>query len=99
LRWLWKDAKLPWVFNLGTQERYWRGRASYDAIATALANMPTQADVEAIRSIAMPRIGAGYGGLSWRKVRGVIETAFAGWSGVLYVYEEYVPEQGTPKSV
>jgi O-acetyl-ADP-ribose deacetylase (regulator of RNase III) len=90
--WLWKDDRSPWVFNLGTQEQYWRGRASYDAIATALANMRAQADAEGIYVIAMPRIGAGYGGLSWRKVRGIIEVAFADWARSLYVYEEYVPE-------
>src|SRR5262249_14757624 len=28
--WLWKDEKRPCVFNLGTQETYWRGRASYE---------------------------------------------------------------------
>ena len=56
--------------------------------------MRAQADVEGISSIAMPRIGAGYGGLSWRKVRGVIEAAFADLLGMLYVYEEYVPEKG-----
>ena len=90
--WLWKDDQLPWVFNLGTQEHYWRGRASYDAIAVALANMRAQADAEGIGAIAMPRIGAGYGGLSWRKVRSVVEAAFADWAGVLFVYEDYVPE-------
>jgi O-acetyl-ADP-ribose deacetylase (regulator of RNase III) len=29
---LWRNEQQPWVFNLGTQERYWRGRASYEAI-------------------------------------------------------------------
>jgi len=40
----------------------------------------------------MPKIGAGYGGLSWRKVRGLIETAFADWPGTVYVYEDYQAE-------
>ena len=64
--WLWKDDERPWVFNLGTQEGVWRARASYEAIQTALMSMRQQAEDEGIASIAIPRIGAGYGGLSWR---------------------------------
>jgi hypothetical protein len=41
----------------------------------------------------MPRIGAGYGGLSWKKVKALIERVFADWPGALIVYEEYVPSQ------
>lgn len=89
---LWKDTANPWVFNLGTQEQYWRGRASYEAIETALHMMRQQADAERIQSIAIPRIGTGYGGLSWRKVHEIIEQVFGDWSGTLYVYEEYRPE-------
>jgi O-acetyl-ADP-ribose deacetylase (regulator of RNase III) len=89
---LWKCDDRPWVFNLGTQEDTWRSRATYPAIETALTNMRQQADAEGIRSIALPRIGAGYGGLSWNKVRAVIEKVFADWDGTLNVYEEYAPE-------
>jgi O-acetyl-ADP-ribose deacetylase (regulator of RNase III) len=89
--WLWKAEGQPWVFNLGTQEGYWRCRASYEAIDTALQRMRELADSEGISSIAMPRIGVGYGGLSWKKVRPIVECVFAGWPGTLVVYEEYVP--------
>jgi O-acetyl-ADP-ribose deacetylase (regulator of RNase III) len=97
---LWKTEGRPWVFNLGTQEGFWRSRASYEAIEAALASMREQADREGIATIAIPRIGTGYGGLSWRKVRAVIEKAFADWPGTLYVYEEYAPEaEGDPAPV
>ena len=43
--------------------------------------------------MAMPRIAAGYGGLSWKKVRALVEAVFADWSGTVYVYEEFRPEQ------
>lgn len=98
---LWKADGRPWVFNLGTQEGVWRARASCEAIEAALASMRQQADREGIASIALPRIGAGYGGLSWRKVRAVVEKVFADWPGTLYVYEVYAPEgdqsRRTPK--
>jgi O-acetyl-ADP-ribose deacetylase (regulator of RNase III) len=93
---LWKDADQPWVFNLATQENYWRSRATYSAVEQALTAMRELADAEGARSIAMPRIGVGYGGLSWRRVREIVERAFAGWAGVLYVYEEYTPESTDP---
>ena len=51
---------------------------------------------EGIKSIAIPRIGAGYGGLSWKKVRAIIEKTFEDWPGMLYVYEEYAPEEEHP---
>jgi O-acetyl-ADP-ribose deacetylase (regulator of RNase III) len=93
---LWKADGQPWVFNLGTQEGVWRARASYEAIEAALRRMREQADRERVQSIAIPRIGAGYGGLSWKKVRAVIEREFTHWPGVLYVYEEYAAEEGEP---
>jgi O-acetyl-ADP-ribose deacetylase (regulator of RNase III) len=86
----WKEEGKPAVFNLGTQERYWHGRATYEAIEASLTAMKRQADVEHITRIALPRIGAGYGGLSWKKVRVVIEAVFVDWPGTLYVYEEFV---------
>ena len=89
---LWKTEDQPWVFNLGTQEGVWRARASYQAIEAVLTSMRQQADREGITSIALPRIGAGYGGLSWKKVRAIIEQMFANWPGRLYVYEEFAPE-------
>jgi O-acetyl-ADP-ribose deacetylase (regulator of RNase III) len=89
----WKAAGLPSVFNLATQEGTFRARASYEAIEAALKAMREQADREGIASIAVPRIGAGYGGLSWKKVRAIIEETFKDWTGTLYVYEDYRPEE------
>src|SRR5262245_559664 len=84
--WLWKARSRPWVFNLGTQERYWRCRATYEAVESALTSMRDQADAEGVTRIAMPRIGAGMGGLSWKKVKAIIDRVFDGWAGTLTVY-------------
>lgn len=91
--WLWKDDERPWVFNLGTQEDYWRSKATYEAIEQSLKSMREQADREGVKSIAAPRLGAGHGGLSWPKVKAVIERVFGDWKGTLYVYEEFVPAE------
>lgn len=96
--WLWKEDGQPAVFNLGTQEGYWRARASYEAVETALRRMRTQADSEGITRIAIPRIGVGYGGLSWKKVRAIVESVFGDWSGTLIVYQEYAPRTTRPSS-
>jgi O-acetyl-ADP-ribose deacetylase (regulator of RNase III) len=89
--WLWKADDQPWVFNLASQEGYWRTRASYKATETALRSMRQQADADVLTRIAMPRIGVGYGGLSWKKVRAIVEAVFGEWMGTLVVYEEFVP--------
>lgn len=77
-------------------EDYWRSRASYDAIETALRSMREQADAKGVTRIAAPRIGVGYGGLSWKKVRAIIEAVFEDWRGTLVVYEEYVAGDSSP---
>lgn len=85
---LWREDGQPAVFNLGTQPRPGRG-ATYPVVETALKALRAAADEAGIRSIAVPRIAAGYGGLSWKKVKALIDVAFGDWSGTLYVYEEY----------
>jgi O-acetyl-ADP-ribose deacetylase (regulator of RNase III) len=91
---LWKANDRPWVFNPATQEDYWRSRASYASVEQALARMRELAEAEGAGSLAIPRIGTGYGGLSWKKLRVIVERNFADWPGTLYVYEQYVPEGG-----
>ena len=88
---LWKEQGKPFVFNLGTQESPGR-HATYQAVEKSLVSMISQAEVEGITSISIPRIGSGYGGLKWEKVREIIEKVFEKWSGNLFVYEEYKPE-------
>lgn len=90
---LWRAEGAPWVFNLATQEDYWHSRATYATVEQALAGMRALADAEGVTSIAMPRIGAGYGGLSWRKVCAIVEHIFVDWPGDLFVYERYNAEE------
>lgn len=85
---LWREEGKLAVFNLGTQPRPNRG-ATYPVVEAALKALRAAADEAGIRSIAMPRIAAGYGGLSWKKVRAQIESVFADWPGVMYVYDEF----------
>jgi O-acetyl-ADP-ribose deacetylase (regulator of RNase III) len=87
---LWKAEDQPWVFNLATQEDTWRQRATYEWVEQALTAMRELTDREGVPTIAIPRVGAGYGGLSWKKIRSIIDRIFGDWQGVLWVYEEFV---------
>jgi O-acetyl-ADP-ribose deacetylase (regulator of RNase III) len=60
------------IYNLGTQ-RTWRTKASPEAIALAVQRMVDHARKHDIGSIAMPKIGAGLGGLDWREVRIILD--------------------------
>jgi O-acetyl-ADP-ribose deacetylase (regulator of RNase III) len=84
---LWREETKPVVLNLGTQEGL--GGASYLAVERALENMRRVADENQIKNIAMPRIGAGYGGLDWSRVRDLVEKVFGAWHGTVYVYEKF----------
>ena len=53
--------------------------------------MRALAGAEGVRSIAMPRIDAGYDGLAWRRVREILEHVFPGWEGTLFVCDEHAP--------
>ena len=87
----WPSTDQPSVFNLGTQTNL-GGKASLSGIESALTRMKEQADTKKIKTIAIPRIGAGYGHLSWEKVKAIVIKIFEDWKGTLYVYEEYKAE-------
>lgn len=64
--------KYDFVYNLGTQ--YDPGpNASLDGIYWSMDRMFAQAEKSKVESIAVPRIGAGIGGLKWDNVRQVME--------------------------
>jgi O-acetyl-ADP-ribose deacetylase (regulator of RNase III) len=71
------------------------GRASYEAIEESLRRMRTLADTEGLTRLAIPRIGVGYGGLSWKKVRVILERVFDDWPSTLLVYEYYKPREAS----
>lgn len=89
---VWTEPGKPTVFNLGTQEKGWHGRATYLAVEQALTVTRALLEADGIGSLAVPRIGAGYGGLSWKKVKAILEQVFADWPGTLFVYEEFAAE-------
>lgn len=65
-----------WIINFPTKG-HWRSRSRLADIETGLADLTVKVRELGIRSIAVPPLGCGNGGLDWNEVRPRIEAAFA----------------------
>lgn len=65
-----------WIVNFPTK-RHWRGRSRLEDIRSGLEALVAEIADREIRSIAVPPLGSGLGGLDWPIVRDVIEDALA----------------------
>ncbi len=65
-----------YVINFPTK-RHWKGRSRLQDIQGGLAALVNEVRARNIRSIAIPPLGCGLGGLNWDVVRPMIERAFA----------------------
>ena len=76
-----------YIVNFPTK-RHWRGKSRIEDIDTGLVALVEDVRRLGIRSIAVPPLGSGLGGLDWRDVRPRIERALAGIDGLrVVVYE------------
>ncbi len=64
-----------YVINFPTK-RDWRAKSRYEDVESGLKALIAEVRRLGIRSIAVPPLGCGLGGLDWRKVRPIIEQAF-----------------------
>jgi O-acetyl-ADP-ribose deacetylase (regulator of RNase III) len=69
-------VKPNYIINFPTKN-HWRGKSSLQSIRDGLQDLIAQVKRLGIRSIAVPPLGCGNGGLDWREVRPLIEAAFA----------------------
>lgn len=65
-----------WIINFPTK-RHWKGKSRLEDIESGLADLVAVVRREHIRSIAVPPLGCGNGGLEWDTVREKILGAFA----------------------
>ncbi len=69
-------VKPHYIINFPTKE-HWRGASKLEFIRDGLRDLVAQVRHLGIRSIAIPPLGCGNGGLTWSEVRPLIEGAFA----------------------
>lgn len=62
------------IINFPTK-RHWRGKSRIEDIESGLVALAQEIRARNIRSIALPPLGSGLGGLDWNDVRPLIETA------------------------
>lgn len=69
-------TKPRYIINFPTK-RHWRGKSRLEDIEAGLAALVEEIRSRRIRSIAIPPLGSGLGGLDWAEVRPRIEQALA----------------------
>ncbi len=83
-----------YIVNFPTK-RHWRDRSHYEDIVVGSKALVAEVRNRNIRSIAIPPLGCGLGGLEWEKVRVIIEEAFSMAPDVLVKLFE---PTGSPKA-
>ena len=74
------------IINFPTKKS-WRKPSEYSFIEQGLNDLICIIDTEQIKSIAIPALGAGNGGLDWEKVKKMIEQKLSHLEIDIYVYE------------
>jgi O-acetyl-ADP-ribose deacetylase (regulator of RNase III) len=69
------------IINFPTK-RHWRGKSRMEDISSGLKALVEEIRKRGIRSIAIPPLGSGLGGLNWADVRPRIEEALRGINGL-----------------
>lgn len=65
-----------WIINFPTK-RHWRGSSRMEDIEAGLVALVAEVRRLGIKSVAVPPLGCGLGGLKWAEVRPCIERAFS----------------------
>ena len=90
-------SKPRWIINFPTKE-HWRGRTRLEWISAGLDDLVRTIRDRSIRSIALPPLGCGNGGLEWGQVKPVIASALGDLSDVeIVVYEPTKQYQNVAK--
>jgi len=88
-----------WIVNFPTK-KHWRQPSRLEWIRAGLADLKATINTLGIKSIAIPPLGAGNGGLNWKEVRQEIELALSDIDGVdIVVYEPTSTYQNVTKRV
>lgn len=76
-----------YIINFPTKD-HWRAKSKIEDIESGLEALAVEVKKRSIKSIAIPPLGCGLGGLNWSEVRPRIEEVFAKLENVqVYLYE------------
>lgn len=88
-----------WVINFPTKQ-HWKGNSKMEWIETGLQDLRRFLVENQIKSIAIPPLGSGNGGLEWQAVKPKIEQALADLENIeILVYEPTDKYQNVAKKV
>ena len=88
-----------YVINFPTK-RHWRGKARIEDIEAGLRALAREVRQRNIRSIALPPLGTGLGGLQWQEVRRLIEKELGELEDVrIVVFEPHAEPKKLPASM
>jgi O-acetyl-ADP-ribose deacetylase (regulator of RNase III) len=87
-----------YVINFPTK-RHWRGKSRMEDIDAGLIALAEEIRTRHIRSIALPPLGSGLGGLDWNDVRPRIEAALRGFDDVRVIVFEPRRDAGSKVAV
>ena len=76
-----------YIINFPTK-RHWRGKSRIEDVESGLASLAEEIRVLGIRSISIPPLGSGLGGLNWPEVRARMQSALAEFEEVKIVIFE-----------
>ncbi|HLL47778.1 MAG TPA: macro domain-containing protein [Longimicrobiaceae bacterium] len=86
-----------WIVHFPTK-KHWRNPSRIEWVREGLADLVRVVREHGIRSIALPPLGCGNGGLDWQQVRPMIESAFAELPDVeVIVYESPEASRNSPE--
>jgi O-acetyl-ADP-ribose deacetylase (regulator of RNase III) len=94
--WIWGGVGGVRIVNLFTQEPAAShggrpGRASLESVNHCLRALCKAIETEKFRSVALPRLATGVGGLDWKDVKPLVEKHLGHLSIPVYVYSAYRP--------
>lgn len=80
-----------WIVNFPTK-KHWRNPSKIEWVRSGLQDMARFIRDSGVKSVALPPLGAGNGGLDWATVRAVIEEELSSLEGVDILVYEPTPE-------